>query len=255
MRIHGRLVVATLVVLGVAAPEAGATLRTVNHIDPAGDPTVISYRIEGAPAFVTPIDFQLTDGDYRSFGPKGGTYTVSAMLPQGWQVADIQCVSSSGVNDFAIDIPNGRVTVPHGEGEHDTCTFTNRRIPASGPSAPSPGISPAPPRSEVPGSVLPRRPALVGVVAGRRFAEATVRITRESIINGRLQSKRGRIVGSARIQRKPGTHVLRVKLKAGQARKLRRRGLRTVTLTLRVAVTAQSGGATHVFKHRVLVKL
>jgi hypothetical protein len=255
MRVHGRLVVATLVVLGVAAPEAGATLRTVNHIDPAGDPTVISYRIEGAPFFVTPTVFQLTDGDYRSFGPNGGTYTVSAMLPQGWQVADIRCVSSSGVNDFAIDIPNGRVTVPHGEGEHDTCTFTNRRIPPSGPSAPSPGISPAPPRSEVPASVLPRRPALVGVVAGRRLAEATVRITRESIIKGRLLSSRGKTVGAARIRRKPGTHVLRVELKRKVVRTMRRRGLRKVTLTLRVAVTAQSGGATHVFTHRVLVKL
>jgi hypothetical protein len=254
MRVHGRLVVATLMVLGVAAPEAGATLRTVNHIDPAGDPTVISYRIEGAPFFVTPTVFQLTDGDYRSFGPKGGTYTVSAMLPQGWQVADIRCVSSSGVNDFTIDIPNGRVTVPHGEGEHDTCTFTNRRIPPSGPSAPSPGISPAPPRSEVPASVLPRRPALVGVVAGRRFAGATVRITRESIIKGRLLSSRGKTVGAARIRRKPGTHVLRVQLKRKVVRTMRRRGVRKVTLTLRVAVTARSSGATHVFMHRVLVK-
>jgi hypothetical protein len=254
MRVQGRLVVATLVVLGVGVPDAGATLRTVNHIDPAGDPTAISYRIEGAPAFVTPIDFQLTDGDFRSFGPKGGTYTVSAMLPQGWQVADIQCVSSSGVDDFAKDIPNGRVTVPHGEGNHDTCTFTNRRIPPSGPSAPSPGISPAPPRSEVPASVLPRRPALVGVVAGRRFAGATVRITRESIIKGRLLSSRGKTVGAARIRRKPGTHVLRVQLKRKVVRTMRRRGVRKVTLTLRVAVTARSSGATHVFMHRVLVK-
>ena len=255
MRVHGRLLVATVVILGVAAPEAGATLRTVNHNDPAGDPTVISYRIEGAPAFVTPIEFQLTDGDYRSFGPSGGTYTISALLPQGWQVADIQCVGSSGVNDFTIDIPNGRVTVPHGEGEHDTCTFTNRRIPSSGPSAPSPGISPAPPRSEVPESMLPRRPALLGVVAGRRFAEATVRITRESSVKGRLLSSRGKTLGAARIRRKPGTHVLHVGLKRNVARTMRRRGLRKITLTLRVAVTALSGGATHVFTYRVLVKL
>jgi hypothetical protein len=255
MRLRGRLVVSTLVVLGVAAPEAGATLRTVNHIDPAGDPTVISYRIEGAPAFVTPIDFQLTDGDFRSFGPDAGTYTVSAMLPQGWQVADIQCVGSAGVNDFTIEIPSARVTVPHGEGEHDTCTFTSRRIPPSGPSAPSPGISPAPPRSEVPESVLPRRPALVGLVAGRRFAESTVRITLRSIIKGRLLSSRGKTVGAARIRRKPGTHVVRVELKRKVVRRMRRRGLRKVTLTLRVAVTARSSGATHVFRHRVLVKL
>jgi hypothetical protein len=254
MRVHGRLVVATLVVLGVMAPEAGATLRTVNQIDPAGDPTVISYRVEGG-SLAAPVTFDLAHGDYRSLGQHGGTYTITALLPAGWQVADIQCVSSSGVSDFVIDIPGARVTVPHGEGEHDTCTFTNRRIPRSGSATPSPGIAPAPPLSEVPAAVLPRRPALVGVVAGRRLAGATVRLTQTSIIKGRLLSSRGKVLGSARIRREPGTHQLRVKLKRERVRKMRRRGLRKVTLTLRVAVTAENGGATHVFTHRVVVKL
>jgi hypothetical protein len=102
---------------------------------------------------------------------------------------------------------------------------------------------------------VPRRPALVGVAAGRRFAEATVRVMRKSIIKGRLLSRAGKTLGRAGILRKPGTHVLRVKLKPERVRRMRHRGLHKVTLTLRVAVTAETGGATHVFKHRVVVKL
>ena len=254
MRVHGRLVIATLVLLGVAAQDAGATLRIENHNNPAGDPTAISYVLEGPAGWGPPIPFQLVDGDYKSFGVNAGTYTATALLPQGWQVEAIQCFGGPS-SDFAIDVTSARVTVTHDSTDHHSCAFTNRPIPRNGSSPPSPGIAPSLPPSELAQVHVPRRPALVGVVAGRRFAEATVRITRESIIKGRLLSSRGKTLGRARIQRKPGTHVLRVKLKAERVRKMRRRGLRTATLTLRVAVTAKSGGATHVFKHRVLVKL
>lgn len=255
MPVRGRLVVATLVVLGVAAPAAGATLRTVNHNDPAGDPTAITYRIQGAPAFVAPFDFSLSDGDYRSFGPAAGTYTVQALVPQGWQVGDIQCVGPPGRNDFAIDIPNGRVTVTHGPADEHTCSFTNRRIPSGGSAPPSPGIAPAPPPSELPKVGLPRKAALVDVVAGRRFAEATVRITRRSTIKGRLLSQKGRTCGKARIRRDAGTHVLRVAVARERVRRMRKRGMSEVMLTLRVAVVDTGNGATRVFKHRVMVRL
>jgi hypothetical protein len=254
MRVQGRLVVATVVLLGVAAPDAGATLRFENHNDPAGDPTAISYRLEGPADWGPPVTFQLVDNDYKSFGVKAGVYTATALPPQGWEVEAIQCFGGPA-SDFAIDLANARVTVTHESTDHHSCAFTNRPIPRNGSSPPSPGIAPSLPPPELAEVVVPRRPALVGVVAGRRFAEATVRITRESIIKGRLLSNAGKTLGRARMQRKPGTHVLRVTLKRERARKMRRRGLRKVTLTLRVAVTAQGSGATHVFEHRVLVKL
>jgi hypothetical protein len=255
MRVHGRIAVAALVLLGVAAPDAGATLRTVNHNDPAGDPTAITYRISGAPAFPAPVDFQLTDGDYRSFGPAAGTYTVQALVPQGWQVGDIQCVGPPERNDFAIDIPNGRVTVTHGPTDEHTCSFTNRRIPPGGSAPSSPGIAPAPPASELPKVGLPRKAALVGVVAGRRYAEATVRIMRRSTIKGRLLSPTGKTRGNARIRRDAGTHVLRVAVKRERVRRMRKRGKRQVLLTLRLAVVDADNGATRVFHHRVMVRL
>jgi hypothetical protein len=254
MRVRGRLVVATLLLLAVAAPDASATLRFENHNDPAGDPTVISYRLEGPTGWGPPIDFQLIDNDYKSFGLGAGTYTAKALLPQGWEVEAIQCFGGPP-SAFAIDVPNARVTVTHDSTDHHSCAFTNRRIPRNAALPPSPGIAPSLPPTELAEVDVPRRPALVGVVAGRRFAEATVRITRQSIIKAGLLSSRGKTVGSARIRRKPGTHVIRVKLKPKQVRRMRRRGLRKVTLTLRVVVTAESGGATHVFTHRVLVKL
>jgi hypothetical protein len=254
MRLQGRIVVATLVVLGVATTDASATLRFENHINPAGDPTMISYRLDGPADWGPPIPFQLADNDYKSFGVKAGTYTATALVPPGWEVEAIQCFGGP-TSDFAIDVPNARVTVTHESTDHHSCAFTNRRIPRNGSAPPSPGIAPSLPPAELAEVVVPRRPALVGVTAGRRFAEASVRITRDSVIKGRLLSRRGKTLGSARIERKPGTHVLRVKLKSERARKMRRRGLRKVTLTLRVAVTAKGGGATHVFKHQVVVKL
>ena len=255
MRVQGRFVVATLVLLGVAAPQAGATLRFENHNDPAGDPTMISYRLEGPTWSSSPFDFQLADADYKSFGVPAGTYTGTAVLPEGWQVADIQCLGPRP-QDFAIDVANGRVTVTHGPTDEHICAFTNRRIPRTGAaSTPSPGIAPSPRPEELPKVVVPRRPAMLGVVAGRSFAKATIRITRRSVIKGRLLSSRGKILGRARLKREPGTHVLRVSLKPRNAQRMRRRGRDKVMLTLRVAVSAENGGATHAFKHRVMVPL
>jgi hypothetical protein len=255
MRARGRLVVAAFVVFGVAAADARATLRIENHNDPAGDPTVIAYRLESPTWSGSPFDFELPDADYRSFGVPAGTYTAHALVPEGWQVGDIQCVGPRP-EDFAIDVPNARVTVRHGVDDEHICAFTNRRIPRSGESAPapSPGVAPSPAPAELPKVVLPRRPAVLGVVARRRSAEATVRITRRSVIKGRLLSGSERVLGSARMTRGPGTHVLRVSLTRDAARRLRRRGRSSVMLTLRVAVVARSG-ATWAFRHRVVVPL
>jgi hypothetical protein len=253
MRIRGRFVVAALLCLGAAAPDANATLRIASHNDPAGDPTVIGYRLESPTWSASPFDFQLPDGDFRTFGVPAGTYTARALPPAGWQVGDIQCVGPRP-DDFTIDVANAVVTIRHGAGDEHSCAFTNRRIPPGGGPPPSPGIAPSPPPAELPKVVLPRRPAVLGVLAGRRFAEATVRITRRSLIKGRLLSGSGRIVGSARMTRKAGTHVLRVPLRPERVRRMRRRGLREVTLTLRIAVVARSG-ATWAFRHRVVVRL
>jgi hypothetical protein len=46
-----------------------------------------------------------------------------------------------------------------------------------------------------------------------------------------------------------------VPLERKHMRRMRRRGMERVALTLRVAVTARRSGATHVFTHRVLVRL
>jgi hypothetical protein len=102
--------------------------------------------------------------------------------------------------------------------------------------------------------VIPRRSALVGVKAGRGFAEATVRITRRSVIKGWLLRHKTHVVGRKRIVRRAGTHVIRVALQRKRMRRMQRRGLKRVTLTLRVAVTAPNG-ATHVFRHGVVVTL
>ena len=113
---------------------------------------------------------------------------------------------------------------------------------------------PAPPPAAPARVAAPRKAALLGVSAGRGFAEATVRIARRSLISGRLLRRKTRVVGTKRVVRRAGTHVVRVTLKRKVRRELRRRGVGRVTLTLRIAVVARSE-ATQVFRYRVRVRV
>lgn len=250
-----RLAVLSLTFFALAAPGAQATLRVVNHNDPAGDPTLMTYRLLKAPG-TTPYvpDFTLADGADRSFGVIAGTYTFQALLPSGWQVAAITCVGRGFAGEFTIDVANGRVTAIHQDKTHEqTCAFTNRRVPASGgQTPPSSAVSPSVPPSEVSKVTLPKGPALLRVRAGRAFVSATIRISRRSVI--RCQLLRGtRVVGTARVVHKPGTYAVPVRLNPRSRRELRARGLKQTILTLKVVVVA--GKATHVFRYRALVRL
>jgi hypothetical protein len=235
-----------------AAADAGATLRVENHLDPAGDTTVIGYRLEG-PTLSPSLEFSLMDRDYRSFGPPAGTYTVQALLPAGWQTSDIECVGPRP-EAIATDPVNARVTLEHGADDEHTCAFTNRRIPPGGAPPSWPGIAPSPPASELPKVVLPDRAEVLRIVPGRRSAAATLRLVRPTVIKARLQTARGRVLGTKRIERDAGTRVVRVRVGRREARRLLRRGRDEVTLTLRI-VTIERGGATRVFRHRVVVEL
>jgi hypothetical protein len=150
-----KCVLLTLVVLAVGAADAHATFRIENHLDPAGDPTRIKYRVEGPNWTSSPYEFELVDGDYLSTGPPPGTYTATALLPPGWFVQDIQCIGPRGLSDFVIDVPNGRVTVTHGATEEHLCAFTNRKLSPGESPSPSAGVSPTPKPAEAPHVLLP----------------------------------------------------------------------------------------------------
>ena len=179
--------------------------------------------------------------------------TAQAVVPAGWRVVDIQCVSAhpGAPATFSIDVPNARVTVNHQEIGEDSCAFTISRITATR-TPPSPGVAPSPPVN-LPGAVVPRRPAVLGVTAGRGFATASVRITRRSVIKAQLL-RAGRVVGTARIVRAAGTYAVVVRLTKQARAQLRRQGLTRVTLTLRVVVVPRTG-AVFVFRHRAVVRL
>ena len=242
--------VAMLAVAFVAAnaADAFATFRIEQHTDPAGDPTLFHY-VETDTRGPQPNQFDLRDGEHKDFGPFQGIGTAQAVPPAGWRVADIQCVGSHPEN-FAVDVPNGRVSVNHAIAEEDACAFTLRRISAATGS--SPGVAPIPPLNSRT-AVIPRRPAVVRVIAGRGFATASVRIPKRSVIKGQLLRGR-RVVGVARMVRNAGTHDLVVRLSRTVRAQLRRQGLRRVTLTLRVVVVPRHG-ATFAFRHGAVVRL
>jgi hypothetical protein len=240
-------------VLGAAATDAGATLRVENHIDPAGDTTVIDYRLESPTWSSSPFPFSLAGSDDRSFGVPAGTYTATALLPAGWETTDIQCVGPHP-ELIAIDVPNRRVTLQHQSTDEQTCAFTHRRIPPSG-TPPTPGVAPSPPKSELPKVVLPDRPQVLRVTPGRRVASVTVRLMRRTVVSARLDTRRGRTINAMRIARDAGTYTLKVRMSRKDARRLSRGGRRgKVTLTLRIAMTP-TGAGTHVFRHGVVIGL
>ena len=250
----GALSVCVLAIMGAAAPAAHATLRVINHNQPAGDPTAITYRLSSTTEPQVVPDFPLVDGEYKSFGPGPGTYTVQALVPAGWQVGDIQCVGPNPAS-FTVDIPNGRVTMVHGMNVEQTCSFTNRRVPASGgaPPAPGSGVAPAVPASEASKVVVPKKPAVVHVRSGRRYASATVRITRRSVVKAQLLSGK-RVVGTTRVTHQAGTYVVRVNVARSQLARLRAGGRTRATLTLKVVVVA-TNKTTSVFRYRAIVRL
>jgi hypothetical protein len=241
-------------VVAVAAPAARATVGLSNVNDPAGDSTAIPFRFEGSTALggpVGPFQFQLLDNDFKSFGQPPGTYVAQALPPAGWKVGDIQCVDrDQRPGAFAIDVPNGRVTITHATNtDEQWCTFTSRRASA----ASSPGVSPSPPPSLIPPGSLPQTNALVRVTTGRRFATVTVRVPQRSVIRADLL-RRTHVVGSKRVAHRAGTWRVKVPLRSTRVAQFRRQGLKRVTLTLRVVVVPD-GGARQTFRHGVIIRL
>ena len=244
------LALLVLILLAATAAEARATVDVTNHNDPAGEPTVIAYRFFYPPP-TAPVDFALHDGEYQNFGPFAGTAVVQVVLPAGWEVEDIQCSGTTPQSAFAIDKAKGQVTINHGEADEQYCSFTNRRKSASGGA--SSGVSPAPPPNLAASVAIPDKPALLHVKAGRRYADATIRITRRSVIKSQLLW-RGHVVGTAREVRKPGTYDVTVSIRPSTARRFRQQGRKRITMTLRVVVVASRRPA-HVFRYRVVVPL
>jgi hypothetical protein len=256
-----------LAFMGASASQAWATLEIQSYNDPAGDPTLMSYMLltAGQPSpGVTPNPFVLTEGERKSFGPPPGSYTWKGLPPAGWQVAAINCQRVNPTTgapqaprpgEFVVDLANGQVTVNHGKDEDQFCAFTNRKVSGSGSSpsgqGPSSGVSPTVPTSGA--ASVPVGTALLRVTTGRRFASASVRISRRSVIKAQLL-KGKRVVGTARVTREAGTHAVKVFLKAKDRRRFQRQGLKRVTLTLKVVIVG-SNGSTKVFRYGVVVRL
>lgn len=234
----------------VAAPDAGATVRVASHNDPSGDATAITYRFDSPTWTREPIEFVLRDGETTSYGPQPGTYTVQAIPPPGWQVNDIQCLGPDPAG-FIIDVPNGLVTMAHGEDAEQTCSFTNGKVDAPGP--PSSGVAPSPPADELAKVKVPKEIALLGVRPGKGFVKATLRIIRRSIVKAQL--RRGdRVLARTRVVRRAGTRAVRISLPRETLRSLRNRGRKRLPVTL-VLKVFQSRETRKRFSYRVIIPL
>jgi hypothetical protein len=230
-------------------------VRVQAHSDPASDPSGFTYRLLPPPP-MAPIEFTLRDGEERDNGPFEGTVTVEALSVVGWVVGDIQCVGPSPAA-FSIDIPAGTVTMQHGLKDEQICSFTHRRQPSSqAPDTEPPateGIAASPRAAELGSVVLPRRPALLNVRGGRGFVVVRVRLPRRAVLKAQLLW-RGRLLATSRVVRPAGIHDLTPRLDSSTRSTLRRRGLRHITVTLRV-VAVERPGKTYVMWYRVRVRV
>jgi hypothetical protein len=250
------------------AAEAGATLEIQSNNNPGGDPTLQSYALYNGDGTLRggllQNPFSLTAGERKSFGPPAGAYVWQAMPAAGWKVGDIQCLHvnpatgdaiATTPGEFAVDVANGRVTINHADGNDEYCAFTNVKVSAPGSGATGgggTGVSPTLPGT-VPGSQSQGSTALLRVLGGVHFATAQVRIVRQSVI--KLQLLKGKkVVGTARFTRKAGTPTLKVSLAKKYRQSYQRRGLKRVTLTLKVVVVG-SNKAVKVFRFGVVVRL
>jgi hypothetical protein len=242
-----------LVVTFVAAMAgtAGATVQITNQNDPAGDPTVVSYRLTPPPDYGAPIDFALHDTESKGFGPYAGQVVVQAVLPAGWRVEHIVCSGfnlnghATAANVFTVDEAHGTVTMQHAVDDEQFCTFTNGKASSDGGSS---GVTP-----NLGGSApLLRKIALLGVKVKRGYAVATVHLVRRSMVTTRLRW-RGRVIGRSRAVRKAGTYDFTVSIRPEVRRAFKRHGRKRVALELRVVVVEKRTKAKRAFRFRVLV--
>jgi hypothetical protein len=259
------------------ASNAWATLEIQSNNNPAGDPTLQTYALYNGDGSlrsgIAQNPFTLTEGERRSFGPgpydpaaPPETYFWQATPAKGWKVGDIQCFHvdpatgnaiATTPGEFAIDVPNGRVTISHSANQDEYCAFTNVKISAGGAtggggSGAGSGVSPTLPGT-VTGSLSQGTTALLRVLGGTHFAKAQVRISRQSVI--KLSLLKGKsVVGSARYSRKAGTPTLKVSLKSKYRHKWHKAGRKKVTLTMKITVKGNNG-ATKVFRYGVVVKI
>jgi hypothetical protein len=265
------LLVAALVLAfsGAMASNAWATLEIQSYNNPGGDQTLQGYALYNSDGTLRGglkdglNPFQLTAGERRSVGPPAGTYIWQAMPAAGWKVGDIQCLHvdpatgnaiPSLPGEFAIDIANGRVTINHSDGQDEYCAFTNVKVASGGGpgTTPGTGVSPTLPGT-VTGSQSQGKTALLRVLGGVHYAKAQVRISRKSVI--KLSLLRGKkVVGTARYTRNAGTPTLTVKLRDSYRKSLKRKGVKKVTLTLKITIVG-SNKATKVFRYGVVVRV
>ena len=253
----GKLAALGTALFALMAADAAATIRTENHLQPAGDPTVLNYRLFNTATGVNTDTFTLRDGEHDGRGNPDGTYTIQALLPPGWRTVSIQCVGPPG-NTFGVDLATSSVTLAHTQTTDTTCAFTNTRVGATGgggAGGTSQGLPPNPPARELVKTNIPQPTdlALLRVRTRLRSALATIRLKRSSVIRAQLRSGK-RVVGSTRVVREAGTRSVSVKLSRDGLRRLRSTGRRTANLTLRIVV-AERNGQTKVFTWPVRVRL
>jgi len=96
--------------------EKPGVITIKKETDPSEADVGFTFTMDGT-------SFTLGGGDGATFpGLSPGNYTVTEMVPSGWNLANISCTGSASTN-------GNSATIDLNSGEHVTCTFKNERVP------------------------------------------------------------------------------------------------------------------------------
>lgn len=109
---------------GFTAPALGSVtiVKDATPDDPqdfgfSGDDPIGSFSLDD--------DADVTLPDEETFTVEPGSYTVQEVLPAGWDLTAIECVTADTSDTSVVDLDTELVTIDVDEGESITCTFTN----------------------------------------------------------------------------------------------------------------------------------
>jgi uncharacterized repeat protein (TIGR01451 family) len=108
--------------------EADLTIRKAVEGTTSSQSFPFELQTDGA----TPDEFSLTHNQTKAYTGSNalfpGTYTVTELVPENWDLTGISCTGTGG---YTVDLDRDLVSVTLAAEDSLTCTFTNREAPGS----------------------------------------------------------------------------------------------------------------------------
>jgi uncharacterized repeat protein (TIGR01451 family) len=122
----------------VEPPPTSGTIVVRKVVDDPGATTAQAFTFRGNISYTVDQTFPLsaahgTPGSHTFFRaetkPSDAPWTVGEIVPPGWSLTDLSCVSDDGASVIVADRVTGQASIRLAAGDVVTCTFTDRAVP------------------------------------------------------------------------------------------------------------------------------